>query len=298
MTDAIAQFEAKISPTLKAFVRPLTDAVPHPENIRRHGISAIARSLTTFGQRTVIVVQASSGFICKGNGTWEAAKTLGWTELAQDWQDFDDATALKYLLADNKTSDVATYQRDKAYKLLSGIAKGPGLFDTLWDMNELEDLAAEAGIVSETDAQEFKGDYADAGAEAATREQRAAVPGEKMKEIPVVLSRADHANFIGWISTLKKVFGTTGVIATIVEAVRRQAEGTPSGAVPIGNAEEVRVATLKDARDYFLVLGKPSFQMGEIAAFFQTAMRPMQPEIVEEKVVEAEGQLSMAELLS
>jgi hypothetical protein len=268
----VGEMPAKISPTLKELVKPINAAVPHPDNIRRHNLAAIARSLQAHGQRTAIVVQNSTGFICKGNGTWAAALKMGWTELAQDWQDLDDDEALAYLFADNRASDKAEYDRDKTIKGLQKLAAGPGLFDTLWELDELEDLIAEADAVPTTPVAEFKGGYAESGEEQEARVQQASKPGQKMKEIPVVLTLADHQKFVEQIKSLQVAYGTKGVIATIVEAVTRAADGVGSKTVSSDEATRIRYDTLRALRDIFALDGRQEWKTGEILGRFQTAM--------------------------
>ena len=91
----------------------IADLKPDPQNARTHddtNIKAITNSLQTFGQRKPIVVGANNTVIA-GNGTMEAAKRLGWTEIAivrvpADWT-ADQAKA--YALADNRTAELADW---------------------------------------------------------------------------------------------------------------------------------------------------------------------------------------------
>ena len=83
-----------------------------PNNARKHSkrnLDAIAASLEKFGQRKPIVVH--NGTVIAGNGTLEAAKSLGWTEIGitrcpDDW---DADTAKAYALADNRSSELAEW---------------------------------------------------------------------------------------------------------------------------------------------------------------------------------------------
>lgn len=84
-----------------------------PNNARKHdekNIKAIEGSLKLFGQRKPIVV-TSNNVVVAGNGTLEAAKSLGWNEIAvvrtpEDWT----AEQLKaYALADNRTAELAEW---------------------------------------------------------------------------------------------------------------------------------------------------------------------------------------------
>ncbi len=67
-------------------------------------------SLRRYGQQTPIVVR--SGIILKGNATFEAARRLGWAEIAAI--PFDRAADLVrgYKLVDNRSAELATWARD------------------------------------------------------------------------------------------------------------------------------------------------------------------------------------------
>lgn len=220
--DPVAGFKSKIAPELAPLARPIADCQPHPDNARKHSLPKIARSLNDHGQRSPIVVQASTGYIVKGNGTWTAAaQILGWTEIAQVWQELDDQQALAYLLADNKASDESSYDTPKLVKALNKLVEGPGLMDSLWSNEELEDMVeSEAGPTILEGA--VGAEFADA-AHFADRTSKGAASGEKHKEVPLVMTLADHASFVEWLGILRKRFGTSGTVATIFEAIRRQA---------------------------------------------------------------------------
>jgi len=86
-----------------------------PENARTHSeknIQAIAGSLQAFGQRRPLVVW--DNIVIAGNGTLEAAESIGWEEIEvtrvpPDWTP-DQARA--YALADNRTSELAEWDSD------------------------------------------------------------------------------------------------------------------------------------------------------------------------------------------
>ena len=91
----------------------ITKLIPDPTNARTHdekNLSAIEGSLKEFGQRKPIVI-TQDNIIAAGNGTVEAAKRLGWTEMdvvrvPADW----DADRIKaYALADNRTAELADW---------------------------------------------------------------------------------------------------------------------------------------------------------------------------------------------
>jgi DNA modification methylase len=95
---------------------PLGELSLDPANARKHGtrnLEAIAGSLRQFGQRRPLVCRRSGGttMVIAGNGTLEAARSLGWTEIVitvvpDDWT---AEQAKAYALADNRTAELATW---------------------------------------------------------------------------------------------------------------------------------------------------------------------------------------------
>lgn len=97
-----------IADDLRPLARPISDLLPMPGNPRLGNIEAVMRSYDTFGQRKPIVARRD-GTVIAGNHQLEAAKRLGWSEIAVVFVDDDDLTAKAYSLADNKTGDLASY---------------------------------------------------------------------------------------------------------------------------------------------------------------------------------------------
>lgn len=91
----------------------IAELTPDPQNARQHdqtNLKAIEGSLREFGQRKPIVI-SQTNVIVAGNGTVEAAKRLGWTDIQAvripaDW----DANRIKaFALADNRTAELAEW---------------------------------------------------------------------------------------------------------------------------------------------------------------------------------------------
>jgi hypothetical protein len=95
---------------------------PHPRNVRQGDVGAISESLKHNGQYRPIVVQKSTNQILAGNHTWKAAKALGWNKIAVTYVDVSDDEALRILLADNRTNDLATYDTTALAELLEELA--------------------------------------------------------------------------------------------------------------------------------------------------------------------------------
>ena len=119
---------------------PIENLKPHPSNPRRGDIKLLATSLATHGQYRPIVAQRSTSHILAGNHTWEAARRLKWPTIAVTWVDVDDRAAAQIMLADNRTSDLASYDHDALCNLLQLV---PSLEGTGFDLHEVQDLLKE-----------------------------------------------------------------------------------------------------------------------------------------------------------
>ena len=119
----------------------ITDVHPHPLNVREGDIGAIIESLKSHGQYRPIVVQKSTGLILAGNHTWKAANTLGWKTIDVVEVDVDDDEAVRILLVDNRTNDLATYDKFGLADLLSTLSKTEqSLAGTGFSGDDLDDL--------------------------------------------------------------------------------------------------------------------------------------------------------------
>jgi DNA modification methylase len=111
---------------MKLELLKLDQLTPDPTNARSHdekNLGAIEGSLREFGQRKPIVID-QRGVIVAGNGTVEAAKRLGWTEIEAvrvpaDW----DAERIKaFALADNRTAELASWDTEVLNKQLQELS--------------------------------------------------------------------------------------------------------------------------------------------------------------------------------
>lgn len=130
-------------------VVPIASLTLDPTNARKHSeqnLRAIANSLRRFGQRKPIVVQGTK--VLAGNGTLEAAKSLGWMEITivkvpDEW---DAETAKAYALADNRSAELAEWDEQVlAAQLME-------LQDQGWDIADIGFEASVAEIRDIADA--------------------------------------------------------------------------------------------------------------------------------------------------
>ena len=96
---------------MKIETLPLSAVIPDPVNVRLHdgrNLDAIRGSLARFGQQKPIVVD-SAGVIRAGNGTYMAAKALGWETIDVVRTGLEGLDATAFAIADNRTSDLSTF---------------------------------------------------------------------------------------------------------------------------------------------------------------------------------------------
>lgn len=91
----------------------IASLISDPENARLHdnkNLDAIAGSLRLFGQRKPIVVTRGN-LVVAGNGTLEAAKKLGWSEISivRTPTNWTPEQVKAYALADNRTAELAEW---------------------------------------------------------------------------------------------------------------------------------------------------------------------------------------------
>lgn len=104
-----------------------------PANSRKHderNIKSIMDSLKMHGQRKPIVLY--SDMIVAGNGTVEAAKRLGWSEVWVNSDSFDSIEHAKaYAVQDNRTAELAAWDDQQLGDTLTELKEAG------WDLKEL-----------------------------------------------------------------------------------------------------------------------------------------------------------------
>ncbi len=93
---------------------PISELKEDPNNARVHdakNLESLAFSLGKFGQQKPIVIGADKVVIA-GNGTLEAAKNLGWKEIAVVVSDLSGKDAIAFAIADNRTAELAAWDMD------------------------------------------------------------------------------------------------------------------------------------------------------------------------------------------
>ena len=132
----------EIHPSIKKLAKPIDSLVPLEGNPRRGDIGAIAASYREFGQVKPIVVRDNEDgtfTVIAGNHQLEAAKQLGWKEIAAVVLEADDDRAIAFALADNRTMELGYSEQGDIAELLGQISDSyPDLLaDLRWDEFEM-----------------------------------------------------------------------------------------------------------------------------------------------------------------
>jgi len=112
-------------------------------NPRRGDVAAIRESLEHNGMYRPLVVNRPTMEVLAGNHTLRAIRELGWLEVDVYFVEVDEDAARRILLADNRTSDLAT---NDAEELVSLLGELDALEGTGYDQDDLD------GLLDELDA--------------------------------------------------------------------------------------------------------------------------------------------------
>jgi len=141
-------------------VIPIGDVRLDPANVRthnEHNLEAIKGSLKRFGQQKPIVIDRD-GVVIAGNGTLEAAKSLGWERIGVVYSNLSGSDRTGYSIADNRTAELAAWdmdalssqlnavRMDEDFDLLATGFNEDELNKMLGDANEVEDRQHKAEI--------------------------------------------------------------------------------------------------------------------------------------------------------
>lgn len=150
----------RIVPELRSLAVAIDLLIPDPCNARLHperNMEAIRQSLEQYGQCKPIVVRKQTMIIVAGNGTVEAAKQLGWSEVAAVVLEMTDVEAAGYGLADNRTAELAKWDFEIVARL-DRLLLEAGHANVGWSKDELEVLRAADWTPPQVDEGGFDGE--------------------------------------------------------------------------------------------------------------------------------------------
>ena len=127
---------------------PIDRIEAHPANPNDGDVAAIAESIRQNGFYGRIVVRDSTGKILAGEHRWRAAGEVGLTEVPIERVECDDETAMRILLADNRTSEKAEREPEPLADLLESLETTEGgLAGTGYDGSDLDELLDDLGRI-------------------------------------------------------------------------------------------------------------------------------------------------------
>lgn len=119
----------------------ITDLEIHPDNPRQGDIGAIVTSIEQNGFYGTLVVQKNTSRVLAGNHRLQAAIAVGIKQVPVYWVDVNDVEARRILLADNRTSDLASYDDHQLLDILKGLMnEEAGLLGSGFDADDIDDL--------------------------------------------------------------------------------------------------------------------------------------------------------------
>ena len=130
---------------MKTELVPLQSLVLDPSNARKHdkkNLEAIKGSLARFGQQKPIVV-GSDNVVIAGNGTIEAARELGWTEIRIVRSELTGSDRTAFSVADNRASELSSWDDEVLSETLKSLQDEFDLSDIGFDEEDLKDFIRE-----------------------------------------------------------------------------------------------------------------------------------------------------------
>lgn len=114
----------KTKPVTRRETVAITSVIPNPRNDKKHPreqLDMLKASIEAFGQPRDILVRAENRMIIAGHGVHRAMEELGRDEINVVLWDVDQATADKFLIADNRLGERGVIDIDARRALLEEI---------------------------------------------------------------------------------------------------------------------------------------------------------------------------------
>jgi hypothetical protein len=209
--------------SLRPFLVDATALSTHPNNPRRGDIHAIAASLDAFGQVHPIVVR--DGVIVAGNHRFLAAtQLLEWTHIAAiDATHLTDEELERFLIGDNRTGDLGTYDDEALSTILRRLSNEARLYGTGYDVDQVDDYLASLSKMEETERQEFGGGYLESPQEKVDRSDLMR-HAENLRDVTLIFEESKANQFGIFVKMLRHAYGTTGIADTVYRAVEESAK--------------------------------------------------------------------------
>ena len=199
----------------------VNDLKPHPNNPRHGDVDRIRESLRENGQFKPIVL-AEDYTVIAGNHTYFAAAEEGWQYMDAVVLPIGPLSpaAVKIMLADNRTTDVSTYDNAELARLLQHLDnEGAGLYGTGYTTDNLDDLLA----LAEEGPLEFGQEDEDTLPTKAEKMERYQAMGRRM--LVLDYDQETYGHVTGMLATMRTRYG----VESNAECVERMAAELSGG---------------------------------------------------------------------
>lgn len=123
---------------------PVGQLSEHPKNPRQGDLGQIHESIEENGFFGAILAQRSTGHVLVGNHRYRTVVQQGETQIPCIWLNVDDDRALRILLVENRTNDLASYDDAALADILKDIATTTGTLEgTGFDGDALDAILAD-----------------------------------------------------------------------------------------------------------------------------------------------------------
>ena len=120
---------------------PIDQVEQHPDNPNNGDAEVVAESILGNGFYNPVIVQESTGFIVAGNTRYAALLSLGATEIPVVWAKLTNEQAIRILIADNRTAELAVRDNNEVEALLKALeATDEGLAGTGFSEQDFAEL--------------------------------------------------------------------------------------------------------------------------------------------------------------
>jgi ParB-like chromosome segregation protein Spo0J len=126
-----------IHPTLDALRVPIDSLSPYPGNAWTADLQTVMDGLRTNGQYRPVTVNRRTGQVLVGDETRQAAKALGWDEIAATFVDADETEAARIVAANKRTAELAAVDDTALVDLLESLTSLQGSGYTDDDLDRL-----------------------------------------------------------------------------------------------------------------------------------------------------------------
>lgn len=130
--------------SLEPLLDDITKLRPHEENSNNGDIDAICRSIEQFGYIMPIAVEKETGRIIAGNHRYHALLSMGAKVAPVIWVEMSQLEGKGYMLADNRTGQLAVQDNSQLLALLHEIAEADPVMMEATAYNQMDITLLEA----------------------------------------------------------------------------------------------------------------------------------------------------------